>query len=47
MDSRKPAKNSDILLKYCEDCVKSKIANNNTSHSDKNKVNIKKPSANL
>ncbi|MFX0058988.1 MAG: hypothetical protein ACFE85_07485 [Candidatus Hodarchaeota archaeon] len=46
MDSRKPVKNSDILLKYCEECVKSKIGDNNITLSEANKEAIRKNSSN-
>jgi hypothetical protein len=46
MDNRKPAKNSDILLKYCEDCVKSKIGETNNTLFDTKEESIRKNSSN-
>ncbi|MFX1496206.1 MAG: hypothetical protein ACFFBH_01635 [Promethearchaeota archaeon] len=43
MSNRKSEKDSEIWLKYCEDCVKSKLENNDEHLFDSsNKENIKK-----
>jgi hypothetical protein len=46
MDVRKPTKNSDILLKYCEAVCDAKIGENNNSFCEPNKDDIRKNSSN-
>lgn len=42
MSNRRPEKNSDIWLKYCEECVKSKLENNDDKFSGEIKDDTKK-----
>ncbi|MFW9771940.1 MAG: hypothetical protein ACFFBY_01675 [Promethearchaeota archaeon] len=37
MSNRKPEKNSEIWLKYCEECVKSKLEKNHEQLLDPSK----------
>lgn len=44
MDDRKSEKNSEIWLKYCEDCIKSKLENNGDPGSNQSTHRLKKTS---
>ncbi len=42
MDDRKSEKSSEIWLKYCEDCIKSKLEKNGDTVSNPSTHRIKK-----
>jgi len=47
MDDRKSENKSEIWLKYCEDCIKSKLESNGDSVSNPNPNRLKKNSSPL